>query len=66
MIHPMSDDLTKEELKDQAREAGLPVSGTKDELVERLENNEAETTVEPATAGVIKSPDPSPDGTYPD
>lgn len=32
----MSDEPTKEELKDQAREQGLPVSGTKDELKERL------------------------------
>ena len=56
--------MTKEELKDQAREAGLPVSGTKDELLERLENNEADR-IEPATPGVIKSPDPLPDGTYP-
>ena len=58
--------MTKEELKDQAREAGLPVSGTKDELLERLEENDVGTVVDPATPGVTKFPDPSPEGTYPD
>ena len=58
--------MTKEELKDQAREAGLPVSGTKDELVERLEENEAETTTpKVATPGAVQFPNPNHDGTYP-
>lgn len=34
-------DLTNDELKDKLRERGLPVSGNKDELVERLEADDA-------------------------
>lgn len=37
------DDLTVEELKDEARARGLPVSGTKAELLERLRGEQTET-----------------------
>ena len=57
--------MTKEELKDQAREAGLPCSGTKDELLERLEENDVGTVVDPATPGVTKYKCQT-EGTYPD
>jgi hypothetical protein len=50
----MSDDLTKDELKEQAREAGLPISGTKDELKERLA--EADAPEAPAIGTAVKSP----------
>lgn len=35
---------TKAELQDQAREAGVPVSGTKDEIAERLAEIDDETS----------------------
>jgi SAP domain len=35
------EELTVEELKDELRERDLPVSGTKDELIERLQQAEA-------------------------
>jgi hypothetical protein len=39
---PAAAEPTKAELQDELRDAGLPVSGTKAELVERLENAEAD------------------------
>lgn len=46
------EELGKEELKDLAREHDLPVSGSKDELVERLEDagveaGSAESEIQP-------------------
>jgi hypothetical protein len=41
--HPDYDDVTVEELKDQLRDADLPVSGTKLELYRRLEKHLAQT-----------------------
>lgn len=37
------DELSVEELKDRAKDKGLPVSGTKAELIERLADNEKES-----------------------
>ena len=46
---------TKAELQDELRDAGLPVSGTKAELVERLDAAEDAATVAPAR-GSVSSP----------
>lgn len=42
------DELTREDLRDLARDAGLPVSGTKADLIGRLRAFEAENPVESA------------------
>jgi hypothetical protein len=43
------EDLTVEQLKEQARERGLPVSGTKAELLERLQERDSDQPAAPAS-----------------
>lgn len=40
-VVPEYDDFTTEELKDKLRERDLPVSGNKQELIERLQEDDA-------------------------
>jgi hypothetical protein len=53
MYAGMSDEPTKDELKEQARKAGLPLSGTKDELKERLATVEDEGRL---IGGAVRAP----------
>ena len=53
------EDLNKEELQDELRERELPVSGTKDELIARLEEDDDALVTEP-------EPDDGPDGDKPE
>jgi hypothetical protein len=47
------EDQTKEELQEELRERDLKVSGTKDELVERLEEDDASGDGEPGCASAV-------------
>jgi len=55
--NPMAEqpEPTKAELQDELREAGLPVSGSKDELIERLADAEPEPEPEPKKTAKAKT-----------